>query len=305
MRSTLAITFLTLAISVAGCSDTSTAPPAPTDARATTILDAGHDDVRVEEGNVVCANVNLPGALVQFTNMRVQQIASRRAVVLFETSVATTCEVEWGVQANNLDQAASDPNMDPQNPYDVNHTVPLEDLPPNTTITFRARATTPQQQTSFSTTCTFATAMPAANEPAWTNIAPQATVTGVSSNFGGAANDQTWGVKQAFDNKMGTEWSSNGDGDAAWFSVDLGRPITLVGFGFRSRKMTDGSSIVESMALQFDNDQESGPYQTPNPDQTYKFSFSRAVTTQKVRWTAVKTTGGNTGVKELQLFVLP
>ena len=45
-----------------------------------------------------------------------------------------------------------------------------------------------------------------------------------------------------------------------------------------------------------------GPFDTPDPDQLYTFTFTSSVTARSARIEAVQTTGGNTGAKEIQFF---
>jgi hypothetical protein len=77
---------------------------------------------------------------VEFLNLRVVDIASDRAVVRFETNIETTCEVEYGLGAAEYDLSATDPDMDPENPFALDHRVPLEDLPATMTVYLRAKA---------------------------------------------------------------------------------------------------------------------------------------------------------------------
>ncbi|MCG5051981.1 MAG: discoidin domain-containing protein [Myxococcales bacterium] len=245
---------------------------------------------------------------VQFLNLRVEEVGSRRAVVRFDTSVPTTCEVLWGLTAASLDRAASDPDMDPANPYALAHEVPLEDLPPATPIAFRAKATTPGGETFLSELRTFTTAAAAPGEPAWVNVgdlASGASIAAVSSNFGNTGPEGSFGANNAIDGMMATEWSSQGEGNAASLTVDLGANKTLVGFGFRSRKMSDGTSIIKALKLTFDGAAQAGPYLTPDPDNFYKFAFKAPQGARLVKLEAVDTTGGNTGIKEFQLFATP
>ncbi|MBW2628499.1 MAG: hypothetical protein JRE45_12830, partial [Deltaproteobacteria bacterium] len=44
-----------------------------------------------------------------------------------------------------------------------------------------------------------------------------------------------------------------------------------------------------------------GPFETPDPDQRYIFEIA-PIRAQRVRVEAVTTTGGNSGVKEIELF---
>jgi hypothetical protein len=67
--------------------------------------------------------------------------------------------------------------------------------------------------------------------------------------------------------------------------------------------MADGTSIVRSFQLLVDGTTTLGPYATPDPDARYLMTLDPPVSMRVVRMQAVETTGGNTGLKELQLFV--
>lgn len=84
--------------------------------------------------------------------------------------------------------------------------------------------------------------------------------------------------------------------------LDLGQPRTVQFVGFRSRKMTDGTSIVRKFELRVDGQTTLGPFETPDPDIRYVIELPSPMTMQQVRMSAVDTSGGNTGLKELQLF---
>lgn len=237
---------------------------------------------------------------IGFVNLRVENVTGSRAVVKFDTSVPTTCEAEYGVSVEALDLTATDPSME-ENQFELDHEIPLEDLSPLTTYYYRARATDASGNTARSETLSFTTAE-AAQTDLGTNLAINASVTSVSSNFGGAANDETWGIINAIDGSQSTEWSTNGDGDNASFTLDFGEDRTLKTIRLRSRKMTDGSSIISSFKLTLADASELGPYETPDPDQLYTFEVEPPVVTQTIRFDAVTTTGGNTGLKEIQFF---
>jgi hypothetical protein len=241
-------------------------------------------------------------ALVEFLNMRVEDVASTRAVIRFETSRPTTCEVEWGLSMDAMITTATDPNMEPGT-FVEEHEVPLEDLSPDTMIFFRAKATDPMGNTYYSEATSFRTEM-GDGGPARANVALMSMgsrIVDKSSNFGNMADDSTWGANNAIDGSMSTEWSSNGDGDDAWLSIDFGEMRDLEAFGFRSRKMTDGTSIITSVRIIFDEQTMMGPFATPDPDQRYVFEIA-PTRAQRVRVEAVSTTGGNTGVKEIEFF---
>ena len=94
------------------------------------------------------------------------------------------------------------------------------------------------------------------------------------------------------------------DGKVATLGLDLGEATEITHFGFRSRKMTDGTSIIERVRVVFDG-VEHGPFDTPDPDQHYLFELDAPVDARLVRIEAVQTTGGNTGAKEIQLLRAP
>lgn len=243
-----------------------------------------------------------PEPSVEFLNMRVEDVASTRAVIRFDTSRPTTCEVEWGLSMDAMTTTATDPNMEPGT-FAEEHEVPLEDLSPDTMIFFRAKATDPMGNTYYSEAMSFRTEM-GDGGPARANVAllsMGSRIVDKSSNFGNVADDSTWGANNAIDGSMSTEWSSNGDGDDAWLSIDFGQMRDLEAFGFRSRKMTDGTSIITSVRIIFDEQTTMGPFATPDPDQRYVFEIT-PTRAQRVRVEAVSTTGGNTGVKEIEFF---
>ena len=239
----------------------------------------------------------------RFLNLRVEEIGATRGVVRFGTSVPTTCEVEWGLSADALTETAVDPDM-VEGELALDHRVPLEDLAPDTMIYLRAKAVDAMDQTAYSDVISFRTAM--GGPTGGTNVAMMSmgtTVMGVSSNYSNMPNASTWGADNTIDGQMATEWSSNGDGDGAWVMLDFGQMRDVTRFGFRSRQMSDGTSIIQSVRLIFDGVTTMGPFETPDPDQRYEFAIA-PTRARTVRVEAVTTTGGNTGAKEIQFFTM-
>ena len=242
-----------------------------------------------------------------FENIRIEQITATSAVILFDTSRPTTCEIQYGPSEAELTEVAVDPNMDPANPYATAHRVPLSGLTPLATYYYRPRAidragnvftgplgsfTTPSDQTPD-------------NAVLVSDLSGGATVADVSSNFGGGANDSSWGANRAFDGDFGTAWATHGDGDDAWVTIDLGQTRSLTLFRFQSREMTDGSSIISELELfRVEGTQETslGTFEVPSPKEIYTFQFAPPVSASKIRLQAVQTTGGNTGANEIQFF---
>lgn len=241
-----------------------------------------------------------------FINLRIEDITDVGASLRFDTAIETTCEARFGTAANALDRSALDPSMDPANPYGIEHDVPLPSLTPSTTYFVRAFAEDRQGIEYLSEALTFTTlpaTTPVGDEPVnVARISMGSTITEVSSNFGGASNSQTWGANNAIDGNLNTEWSSNSDGDDAYLVIDLGASRSVEELRFRSRKMTDGTSIIQSLTITVDGGDVLGPYQTPSPDTLYSIPFEPALVGRRFRVDAVETTGGNTGAKEIQLF---
>ena len=240
---------------------------------------------------------------IEFSDLNATEITSTGALVSFTTSVPTTCFVEYGTNADSLDMTATDLTME-DNELSVEHTVQLEDLMPATTYYYRGLVTDSEEMMYRSGTQPFTT-LPDTAPSALTNVAllsAGTAVADVSSNFGNGANDSSWGANNAIDGLMSSEWSSYGDGDDAFITLDFGGDRTIVKFGFRSRKMSNGTAIITGVRLIFDDDSVAGPFETPDPDTTYTFDIEPPVTAGTVRIEAVTTTGGNTGAKEIQFY---
>ncbi len=240
--------------------------------------------------------------MIRFIDLRVEDISATRAVVRFDTDIPTTCEVEWGSSRDALINTAVDPSM-VEGEFETDHEVPIEDLNPDTTYYLRAVAEDAQGREDVSSVISFQTLSQAAT-PEGTNIATLAmgsSIDEVSSNFGNAANDATWGANNGIDGSMSSEWSSNGDGNDAWISIDFGQTRKIEHFGFRSRKMTNGTAIITSVQVTFDDTTTVGPFATPSPDELYLFALS-PIEARYARIEVLDSSGGNTGAKEIQFF---
>lgn len=242
-----------------------------------------------------------------FANLRVEDLGATRAVVRFETDIPTSCEAVFGSSTNDLSTVTTDPDM-PDGELALEHAVPLEDLLPGHTYFWRGRVTNAEGEVYVSSVNEFTTAH-AVEQGEGVNFAlpsSGAKVTGVSSNFGNGANDSTWGIENALDGKMATEWATNGDGNDAWAEIDFGTLRTISDFVFRSRKMSDRTAIVTSVQLTTGETLGPiGPFLTPDPDATYSFPIDPPLSTQIIRIEVLATTGGNTGAKEIQFYGEP
>lgn len=241
------------------------------------------------------------GATLSFTDIHFEAVGATRAVLRFRTSRATSCEAEYG-PTPELGSTAEDPSME-EGTLAIDHRVVFEDLTPETDYHVRARAEDAEERVYLSGMFELRTAANgdaiAAENVALASAGAQ--VSAVSSNFGGGGVDETWGASHAIDGSMGSEWSSAGDGDAAWLQLDLGMERQLEFLGYRSREMQDGTSIVTRVRLLVGDDVY-GPFDTPDPTVRYLFELTPPPQARHVRFEAVESTGGNTGAREIELY---
>ncbi len=253
--------------------------------------------------SVSCAD-GPPDEPVVFQDIRVEELGARRAVVRFDTSRPTSCEIEYGLTDGALTLRATDPDM-AEGELSIEHEVALEDLLPQTTYFFRARAEDDWDQVFRSAIQSFSTQAAPASE-ARTNLAlleNGAMVSVVSSNWGDGDNDSGYGANRALDGQMGTEWSSNGDGNAAFLEVDLGAEKVVDKIAFRSREMSDGTAMIQRVSFELKPvGRTIGPLETPDPNQKYELSFEPLEGVRYVRMLVEQSTGGNTGAREIEVY---
>jgi hypothetical protein len=127
------------------------------------------------------------------------------------------------------------------------------------------------------------------------NVAEGATVVEASSEF-----SASWAGSNAFDGDLNTEWSSAGDADNAFITIDLGSAQEIAGVEFLTRTMADGSATTETFFVVVDDAERYGPFSAGNPatPTVNEVSF----TGQVLRFEVETTTGGNTGAIEIRAF---
>jgi hypothetical protein len=212
------------------------------------------------------------------------------ASVSVTTALDMACAVVYGTTPDLGDGIATDTDM--AGGAHADHNVVLADLEPDTEYHFRVQGSGADGQLYRSELMTFRT--PAAGDAApGPNAAIGAAVTGASSEFSDA-----FAAPNAVDGDLATEWSSAGDGDDAWISIDLGEPTDVVGIGFRSREMSDGSAIIDTFTVTVDDGDRLGPFPAGPGLSTVDVSF----TGQVLRFDAAETTGGNTGAVEIEVY---
>jgi hypothetical protein len=241
-------------------------------------------------------------APVEFLDVRVEAITHQTALVRFRTEVPVSCEVEYGLSANELHRTSTH-MMAVDGPMHGDHEIELTGLAADTAYAFRLVVDQDQGRTQRTQVRTFTTLpIPQAGAPNVALRSAGTSVVAVSSNFGGGDHDSTWGAHRAIDGDLGTEWATHGNGDGAFLILDLGQPRTLAKVAFRSRSMADGTAIITAFRLILDGVTVLGPFDAPDAATRYEYELTSPTTAQQVRFEAVATTGGNTGAKELELY---
>ena len=127
------------------------------------------------------------------------------------------------------------------------------------------------------------------------NLAEGATVVEVSSEF-----SASWAGANAVDGDLTTEWSSAGDADGAFITIDLGSAQEIAGVEFLTRTMADGSATTETFFVVVDDGERFGPFTAGNPANPVVNDVS--FTGKILRFEVDTTTGGNTGAIEIRAF---
>jgi hypothetical protein len=229
---------------------------------------------------------------------QIVDITDAHATLLFESSIPLACSVVYG-ETTEYGLIAVDSDMAGGSHSD--HHPLMTGLKPDTEYHYRVQGTAADGTLYRSEDMTFRT--PPADEGAPLNLAALdqgARVIEVSSNFGGAANDERWGANSAIDGNPGTEWSSSGDGDEAFIEIELAGRANVSAVEVWTRAMTDGTAEIFSFTLTTDGGEVLGPFELTDSNQAY--SFEMAVKAETIRLDVVESSGGNTGLVEFAVY---
>ena len=204
------------------------------------------------------------------------------------TNIPVACAVVYGTD-EAFGSIAVDNDM--QGGAHLDHGPLLTGLVPDTQYQYILQGSDAAGTIYRSEVLTFRTP-PAADTGLGPNVATTGTVTAASSEFSGA-----FAAANAIDGDLGTEWSTDGDGDDAWIEIDLGEAQEITAIAFRTRQMTDGTAITDTFTVTID-DQVFGPF-AAGPDPA---KLDVATPGRIVRIDADDTTGGNTGASEIEIF---
>ena len=223
------------------------------------------------------------------------------AVLIFESSIPLACSVVYG-KTTAYGQIAVDQDM--AGGAHTDHHPLLSGLEPDSEYHYRVQGTAADGTLYVGTHGTFRT-LPA-EEKGEVNLASLevgAQVVAVSSNFGGAANDQPWGANNAMDGDRGTAWSSAGDGNAAFVEIELSTAAQLYAVEVWTRTMSDGTAQIFAFTLTTDAGEVLGPFTLQDAAQPYRFEVD--VTARSLRLDVVDSSGGNTGLVEFAAYGTP
>lgn len=261
----------------------------------------GDDDYTEEDMAALLAERGLAVIPLEDVTESAEQIldlTDDSARLNFIGTIPLACTVLFGTTPD-FGNASIDPNMN--GATIIEHNPLLLDLQPDTEYYYRVQGSDENGNFYVGEIRTFRTP-PTSDEVTDNLLAPErgAEVTGVSSNFGGAANDERWGILNAFDGNLNTAWSSDGDGNDAWFEVTLDRRYQINTIEFQTRLMSDGTSQIFVFTITDDSGTVHGPFELPDDQQltTFEVDFEAS----SLRFDVVESSGGNTGIDEVAVF---
>ncbi len=253
---------------------------------AAVVLLGDDDDDSVAGGDVRdFAEIQASDVVITF------DAAGSSAMLEVNTTVDAVCAIAYG-PTGDYGFLATDTDM-AGGGHDDHHPTMLG-LEPDTTYFYRLQGIGPDGTLYVSEQMTFRT--PAADDasgPARANLAVGATIVDVSSEF-----SASFAAGNAVDGSLASEWSSRGDGDDAYITIDLGAETAATGVGFRTREMSDGTSITTSFTITVDGSETFGPFEAGPGLAVADVAF----TGRTIRFDVETSTGGNTGAVEIEVY---
>jgi hypothetical protein len=235
------------------------------------------------------------------TAPQMTDITPTDAVLLFDSSRPLACSVIYGT---TTDYGLVAVDQDMNGGAHTDHQPLLLGLEPDTEYHYRLQGTAPDGTVYISDDMTFRTPPQEANaEVNLASLEAGARVIAVSSNFGGAADDETWGANSAIDRNRGTAWSSDGDGDDAYIEIQLAQPVRLYAIEVWTRTMSNNTAQIFSFTVTTDDGSVLGPFTLDDAERSYRFDVD--VITSSMRLDVVDSNGGNTGLIEFAAYGNP
>jgi hypothetical protein len=223
-----------------------------------------------------------------------------RGIFRVETTEAMICAVVWG-DTEALGRFNNSLSMNGTGIID--HDVTLPDVERGRTYHFIVQGTTADGTLYRSAPGTFqireldsstgvSTTVPV---EVGSNVALGASVVDVSSEF-----STDFAAHLAIDGDLATEWSTAGDGDEGWITIDLGAARDIAAVDFVTRSMADGSAITSTYTVTVDDGRPLGPFAAGSP------AASRVAPLEArgrlLRFDVEQSSGGNVGAVEIRIF---
>jgi hypothetical protein len=239
--------------------------------------------------------VVLDFAEIQATEIAIESDPSGNGAVLrVNTNIDVACAVAYG-PTTELGSLATDTDM-AGGGHSV-HKPLMRGLSIGETYYYRVQAIGPDGVLYQSDLMQFTyTGEPGGGDaitPPAPNAASFGRVTDVSSEYSDA-----FSGSNAIDGDLSTEWSSAGDGDDAYIVLAFSDLMIVEGVGFRTREMTDGTSITLSFTVTVDGGATYGPFEAGPGLAVALVDF----TGYELRFDVEASTGGNTGAVEVEVY---
>lgn len=229
--------------------------------------------------------------------IRLEDVGPNSANLRVVTTLPVVCAVVFG-HDTTYGNISTDPDMG--GTAHSEHWAPLRGLEPDTVYHYRLQGTGADGTLYVSEDMTFQTAPGAPNQadrgPNLASASEGASVRDASSVFGGSS---AWQAENAIDGDTSTEWSSNGDGDAAFITIDLGEETRLTAVGLWSRTMGTSAEIKQFQVVT-DRGETLGPFTLPDANGLHIFDVSAIA--RSLRFEVVSSSGGNTGAVEVAAY---
>jgi len=224
-----------------------------------------------------------------------------------QTKIPVACSVVYG-ETTAYGNIATDTDM-AGGAHSEHHPL-LTGLKPDTIYHFRFQGSDANGTLYVSDDLTYRTpkataSTTASNQPAGKNVAllsEGASIKGVSSNYGGGDNASAYGANHAIDGDPSSQWSSNGDGDKAWIEIELPQETKLSALGFQTRTMGSSAQISQFQVVT-DKGETLGPFDLPDASAVHYFPVD--TTARTLRFEVLKSSGGNTGATEIEVYAAP
>ena len=235
-----------------------------------------------------------------FTNgpPRIEDLTSLDGILRFVSSVPLACSMVYGETAA-FGQVTVDQDMN--GGAHTDHHPAITGLKPDTTYFYRVQGTAVDGTLYVSKVQTFHTPKRDAN--AALNLASLdagARVTAVSSNFGGGANDASWGANSAIDGSRATEWSTNGDGDKGFIEIEFAKSSDVGAIEVWTRSMSNNTAQIFEFTVTADSGQTAGPFKLPDAAKPHRFEVD--LQAKRLRLDVVASNGGNVGLVEFAAY---